>query len=426
MASTNVISIPMYNKGYLTAYGYREGCGYNTKIFWGTELLASSSSLIASISNAYVGVRLMSPKFHGWLTPELRVEILDGLIEMGSLVFPKELHWSNEGLLKNLKVGMKWFLDNKLEIKLGEGCINPIGTIEEIKNDFFKSERLTVHISLLTDFKDDVSKDLLSVSLQEEAKKDTIQMCVKEDNLPVHMFGRDWTNRAVTSFNGFRRISSPSHPIYPTTEKLPWPEKMGMGIKVGDHPEPARFVSRSPSNLHASFEHKSGDTTLLLNGNTISLQASGSVLVNAPKINIENNGPSDAANYLLKSFHENTSELSEFGLMIRKVGLSSSIELDKNIPIYFVQAYAELPYFDVETKLPMSMMDFIKLIGWNYLETDFDTWIQSPKFASLELPNKDQLAWEIVALAIQLKSNKEVTVYDGAGTNRRVQSVYLA
>lgn len=421
MASTNVYSIPLYNKGFLSAVGYREGCGYNAKIFWGSELLASRPSLEDAIITAYIGTRLYSPRFHSWMAHYIRVEILDELEKMSNLIFPSKIQAGNEALVKNLKLGMKWFLDNKLEVKVADDAVDPVKTIEIIRNEFMKSDRLIVNIKLLSDFTTNPREDLLSVSVGEEAPKKTLQMCVMEENLPVHLFGPNWTSNAINSFNSFRRISAqPGEPVpvLGTLSKMAMPDGLAP-VDIGT------WRSAVTNKLQATFDlkPKTGDLTLNLNGNTISMN-SDSLTISAPKIDPTLSNQIGYSRDIF-SVDPDSPELSEFGKMIRKVGLNSSIELDKNIPIYFVQAYAEMQYTDPDTKMPMPMMKFIKLIGWNYLETHFEQWVSSITGGS-ELATKDPYAHAIVKLAVALAQEKTVVVPAEHGTTRQIESIYLA
>lgn len=81
MARTNVIKIPMYNKGSLSCVGYREGCGYNVKVFWGDIELSSSRNLEEALKAAYCGVRAFHFWFEEWLTVDLRRVICSELEE---------------------------------------------------------------------------------------------------------------------------------------------------------------------------------------------------------------------------------------------------------------------------------------------------------------------------------------------------------
>lgn len=451
MASTNVYSIPLYTKGYLSAVGYREGCGYNAKIFWGAELLASHSSLMDAALSAYIGTRLYSPKFHSWMNQELRVEILEELEKMSLLIFPTEIHATNDGLMKTLKTGMKWFLDNKLEIKLGDDAINPVETIQIIKNEFMKSERLSVHIKMLTDFKTNPKEDMFCVSLGEDTPKKKLQMRIMEDNLSVSLFGNQWINKAVDSFNSFRRISAQpgeGYPVHGTMDKTILSKKISpvdiesyrsTGVNKLNAMFDGAVTNKQPPTIE--LKTNTGDFSLNLNGNTISM-VGGDMLVSAPKINITSSGqagyaPINSLNIpgrLALGYNivpdpvdeDDDQELSDFGKMIRKVGLSSTIELDKNIPFYFVQAYAEMPYIDMNTKMPMPMMEFIKsVLKWDYLKFDYRTWIESPEFNSIERCKQNPQAWEIACLAIQLRTNAEVMVRCENGGSRKVKSFYL-
>lgn len=294
MASTNVYSIPLYTKGYLSAVGYREGCGYGAKIFWGTELLASRPSLMDAALTAYIGTRLYSPKFHSWMNHELRAEILEELEKMSLLIFPTEIHATNDELMKTLKTGMKWFLDNKLEIKLGDDAVNPVETIKIIKDEFMKSERLSVHIKMLTDFKTNPKEDMFCVSLGEDTPKKKLQMRIMEDNLPISLFGNQWINKAIDSFNSFRRISAQpgeGYPVHGTLEKTIFPEKLtpidtesyrSTGISKLNAMFSGAATNHQPPTLELKTD--TGDFSLNLNGNTISMVGSN-MTVSAPKIN---------------------------------------------------------------------------------------------------------------------------------------------
>lgn len=121
MAKENVVRIPLYNLGNLSCVGYREGCGYNVKVYWGDYELASKPSLTQALDFAYIGVRLFSPTHREWLTNNLRLEICESLIKARLLIdgnhSVERSPVLSEGFLKHWKTdesGVDYYLEVRL------------------------------------------------------------------------------------------------------------------------------------------------------------------------------------------------------------------------------------------------------------------------------------------------------------------------
>lgn len=115
----NVTPISLYTKGHLHAVGYPTHNSKNVKIFWGNVEIASAPDLNMATANAYLGIRLMSPKYAEWLTPDLREDVLKELLAMSYLV-DDGLYRTKEGIAKNLKLGIGWYLITEPDVKNGE------------------------------------------------------------------------------------------------------------------------------------------------------------------------------------------------------------------------------------------------------------------------------------------------------------------
>ncbi len=121
MAKENVVRIPLYNLGNLSCVGYREGCGYNVKVYWGDYLLASKPNLTQALDFAYIGVRLFSPIHSEWLTNDLRLAICESLIKARLLIdgnhSVERSSVLSEGFLKHWKTdksGVEYYLETRL------------------------------------------------------------------------------------------------------------------------------------------------------------------------------------------------------------------------------------------------------------------------------------------------------------------------
>ncbi|BEH89803.1 hypothetical protein [Klebsiella phage phiKp_32] len=121
MAKENVVRIPLYNLGNLSCVGYREGCGYNVKVYWGDYLLASKPNLTQALDFAYIGVRLFSPTHSEWLTNDLRLTICESLIKARLLIdgnhSVERSSVLSEGFLKHWKTdesGVDYYLEVRL------------------------------------------------------------------------------------------------------------------------------------------------------------------------------------------------------------------------------------------------------------------------------------------------------------------------
>lgn len=278
MNGTNVLSIPMYNNGFLTATGYRQGCGYNTKIYWGTEMLASSPDIISAMANAYYGIRLYSPKYHDWMTPQLRVEILEALKEMSLLIDPRHFTSRNEGLVKNITtLGMQWSLNNKVEVNIDPGISEPEKVVEDFRNAFFKSERLSVHIKLVSSFKGDYKDDLLEVTLTGDEKKGIHQLGIGESFLPIEEFGKEWIENARVNFTKCQLSSKRMETIIHKYEGVVVnkPDELTDPLKTGTGRPPSDFVLRG------------NGYKLEITGNVICLSG-GDINIESPVLNIHN------------------------------------------------------------------------------------------------------------------------------------------
>lgn len=127
MAKENVVRIPLYNLGNLSCVGYREGCGYNVKIYWGDYVLASKPNLTQALDFAYIGVRLFSPIHSEWLTNDLRLAICESLIKARLLIdgnhSVERSSVLSEGFLKHWKTGesgVEYYLEARLANKPGK------------------------------------------------------------------------------------------------------------------------------------------------------------------------------------------------------------------------------------------------------------------------------------------------------------------
>lgn len=211
--------IQLYKNSQLNIVANPEYEVTKIKIFWNNKEIYHGSDLLATYIGCYVGVRLYSPRFHGWMTPEMRIEILNALTTMEKLIYPYDSHTLHTTVKNHLKNGMKWFIDNDLKVTLGEDCIDPVETIRKIREEFFKSEKLVTHISLASDSDGDPKEDLFNVRLSEDVTTKTLHMCIMENNLPVSMFGKQWIDKAIVSFNQFKRVTKSPYTVYGTLEE---------------------------------------------------------------------------------------------------------------------------------------------------------------------------------------------------------------
>lgn len=295
MSNLHTQTIPLYNKGALSAIGYRTGAGYNVKLNYGNVELASKPSLYDCILHSYIGIRLKSPKFHDWLTEEHRTNVLKELDEMDKLIDGRITSYRNEGLKEILSKGMKWEVDNTLRFALDEKDPCPQERLQEIKelffNDFLKAAKLVVHIRMVSPFRD--KDDIFEVSLFEDKQHDKPYMSVMESNLPSSLFNREWIDNAKNSFNAYRRASAPVqpgiipamyHPLAPLHPGIQNPaQQLGVGISPYTN-KPFNHDTGRPAQF--KLYGKTGDVDVTLQGSTVSLVASGDVTLETPQINI--------------------------------------------------------------------------------------------------------------------------------------------
>jgi hypothetical protein len=298
MSNVHTQTIPLYNKGSLCAIGYRTGAGYNVKLNYGNVELASKPSLYECILHAYIGIRLKSPKFHAWLTDDLRAQVLKELDEMDKLIDGRITSYRNDGLKEILSKGMKWEINNTLSIELDKNYPHPEETIQQFKelffNDFLKATKLVVHIRMTSPFRD--KDDIFEVSLFEDKQHDKPYMSVMESNLPSSLFNREWIDNAKNSFNAYRRASAPVqpglrpamyHPLAPVHPGIQMPtQQFGVGI---DEQNPL-YSNGTGAPAQFKLYGKTGEVDITLNGSTVSLHASGDISMEAPQINVTGGG----------------------------------------------------------------------------------------------------------------------------------------
>jgi len=295
MSNVHTQTIPLYNKGALSATGYRIGSGYNVKLNYGTIELASKPSLYDCILHSYIGIRLKSPKFHDWLTEDLRTQILRELGEMDTLIDGRITSYRNEGLKEILSKGMKWEINNTLQLNIDQDDLQPEERIREAKelffNDFLKAPKLVVHIRMTSPFRD--KEDLFEVSLFEDKQHDKPYMSVMESNLPSSLFNREWIDNAQNSFNAYRRASAPVqrefnpavyHPLAPLHPGVQMPAQQ-FGVEISPYTNKP-YLPGTGTPAQFKLYGKTGDVDITLNGSTVSFQPSNEVSVEAPQINI--------------------------------------------------------------------------------------------------------------------------------------------
>jgi len=162
MSNTNAVeptTIPLYEKDELTVVGYPTHNSKNVKIYWAGGLLASAPDLVGAVSNAYIGIRLMSPKHNAWLkTVELRNKILKHLMDMDWLI-ADSLSRNKDGIAKNLGLGITWHLGEDAKDQKSDplyGYIHEkhqLDNVERIKSkDILNYEHDLLTVSI--DFKD--------------------------------------------------------------------------------------------------------------------------------------------------------------------------------------------------------------------------------------------------------------------------------
>lgn len=148
MAKENVIRVPLYNLDHLSCVGYREGCGYNVKVYWGDYELASRPNLTKALDYAYIGVRLYSPVFKDWLTNDLRLTICEALIKARLLIdgdhSVERSSVLTDGLLKYWltdESGVEYYLETRLANKPGKIEDDLIQLILKYDNDGYNFTR---------------------------------------------------------------------------------------------------------------------------------------------------------------------------------------------------------------------------------------------------------------------------------------------
>jgi len=379
MSNVHTQTIPLYNKGALSATGYRIGSGYNVKLNYGTIELASKPSLYDCILHSYIGIRLKSPKFHDWLTEELREQILRELGEMDTLIDGRITSYRNEGLKEILSKGMKWEINNTLQINIDQADLQPEERIREVRdmffNDFLKATKLVVHIRMTSPFKD--KADLFEVSLFEDKQHDKPYMSVMESNLPSSLFNREWIDNAKNSFNAYRRASAPVqlginpavyHPLAPLHPGIQDPvQQPGLGISPYTN-KPFTYGTGTPAQFKLYGE--TGDIDVTLNGSTVSFQASGDVSARAPQINVTGGMNCFAPKLNLGELA--SPHVTAFGKSV----FDMDDRLVAQVDIRSVKAYNESPYFNQEVQMPIPFQEFIETkLKWSWMDTTFEDYL---------------------------------------------------
>lgn len=160
MSNTTAVkptTIPLYEKDELTVVGYPTHNSKNVKIYWAGGLLASAPDLVGAVSNAYIGIRLMSPKHNAWLkTVELRNKILKHLMDMDWLI-ADSLSRNKEGIAKNLGLGITWHLGEDVKDQKSNPFSGYVREKHQLENGNKLKDILNYKQDLLTvsiDFKD--------------------------------------------------------------------------------------------------------------------------------------------------------------------------------------------------------------------------------------------------------------------------------
>lgn len=160
MSNTNAVeptTIPLYEKDELTVVGYPTHNSKNVKIYWAGGLLASAPDLVGAVGNAYIGIRLMSPKHNAWLkTVELRNKILKHLMDMDWLI-ADSLSRNKDGIAKNLGLGITWHLGEDAKDQKSDPFNGYVREKHQLENGNKLKDILNYEQDLLTvsiDFKD--------------------------------------------------------------------------------------------------------------------------------------------------------------------------------------------------------------------------------------------------------------------------------
>lgn len=160
MSNTTAVeltTVPLYEKDELTVVGYPTHNSKNVKIYWAGGLLASAPDLVGAVSNAYIGIRLMSPKHNEWLkTVELRNKILKHLMDMDWLI-ADSLSRNKDGIAKNLSLGITWHLGEDAKDQKSDPFYGYVREKHQLENGNKLKDILNYEQDLLTvsiDFKD--------------------------------------------------------------------------------------------------------------------------------------------------------------------------------------------------------------------------------------------------------------------------------
>lgn len=379
MSNVHAKVFQLYNKDHISATAYSSGGSHSVQLRYGATILAERPTLKECMTHAYIGVRLKSPKFHDWLsTNALRFAILRDLVEMDELIDGKIFHESNSTLMTTLKQGMRWGLDNKLEVNLDPKLENPFEVIERLQEEFFKGTRLMVHIKLQSNPKLIIGDDdEFDVSLMEDKKTKETYMVVAENNLHHSCFNKEWIDNAKNSFNAYRRASAPVqpginpamyHPLAPLHPGIQNPaQQPGLGISPYTN-KPFNHGTGTPAQF--KLYGKTGDVDVTLQGSTVSLIASGDVTLETPQINVT--GGMDGFTPKLNLGELAFPHVTAFGKSV----FDMDDRLVAQVDIRSVKAYNESPYFNQEVQMPIPFQEFIETkLRWSWMDTTFEDYL---------------------------------------------------